>query len=267
MKWPVSSLRIARSLSDLVRLLLLVGLSSSLFAQPERFILPPSSSVITPATQEPLTTLPAINTRNFPAVFFQNAEGTEYYSIVRSATDTLFVLAANNPGVALQRLNLSVATAAVLAPDRRRLLIVGASGLHVIDTTTDAAVAKIPVAAPIDLAASSDGRLGYVLSTQLLFIDLATNTVLASLSLAAGASAVAVCHTGLVYVSAPSRLYEINGGTGQLLREIPVPGSPGRLILTPNARTTLAVNRAYASSAQTQAVYEVTVAPLRFNLL
>jgi DNA-binding beta-propeller fold protein YncE len=258
MKWPVSSLRIARSLSDLVRLLLLVGLSSSLFAQPERFILPPSSSVITPATQEPLTTLPAINTRNFPAVFFQNAEGTEYYSIVRSA---------NNPGVALQRLNLSVATAAVLAPDRRRLLIVGAGGLHVIDTTTDAAVAKIPVAAPIDLAASSDGRLGYVLSTQLLFIDLATNTVLSSLSLAAGASAVAVCHTGLVYVSAPSRLYEINGGTGQLLREIPVPGSPGRLILTPNARTTLAVNRAYASSAQTQAVYEVTVAPLRFNLL
>ncbi|MCX6602146.1 MAG: hypothetical protein NTV52_00940 [Acidobacteria bacterium] len=67
-----------------MRLLLLVALSSSLFAQPEIFILPQSSSVITPATQEPFTAFPTINTRNVPAFFFQNAEGTKYYSVGRT---------------------------------------------------------------------------------------------------------------------------------------------------------------------------------------
>ena len=289
-----------------MRLLLFFVFSVPLFAQPDLFILSPSSSLITPATQEPFTALPAINTRNVPAFFFQNADGTKYYSVGRTATDTVVVLDVANPSVVLARLNLSATTVAVLSPDRRRLLVGGSAGLHIIDTATDTVVATIPVAAPIDVAASSDGRLGYVLSTQLVTIDLSTNTVVSSLPLAAGASAVAVNHTGLVYVSAPLRVYEVNGRTGQLLREIAVPGSPGRLVFTPNARIALAVNRAtagpdlfrldlateavvsesvtttrtlldtlfltgpnrgYASSEQTQRVYEVTVAPVRFDLL
>ena len=67
-----------------MRLLLLVALSSSLFAQPEIFILPQSSSVITPATQEPFTAFPTLNARNVPAFFFQHAEGTKYYSVGRT---------------------------------------------------------------------------------------------------------------------------------------------------------------------------------------
>ena len=281
-------------------------LTPTLFAQPELFILPTTGSIVIAATPEPFATTDTFNTRNTPAFFFRSADGAKYYSVARSATDTLVVLDASSPGIVLQRLNLSVPLAAILTPDRRRLLIAGAGGLHVIDTATDAAVATIPVSSAIDVAASSDGRFAYVLSNQLITIDLTTNTVRSTLPLVAGASAVAVNHTGLVYVSAPSRVYEIHGRTGQLLREIPIPGTPGRLVFTPNARTALAVNRAttgpdlfridlaseaivgesattartlldavfmtgpnrgYASSSQTQAVYEVTVAPLRFDRL
>ncbi len=231
-----------------MRLLLLVAFSSTLFAQPEIFILPPSSSVITPATQEPFTALPTINTRNVPAFFFQNAEGTKYYSVGRTQTDTVVVLDATNSSVVLARLNLSATTVAVLSPDRRRLLIGGSAGLHIIDTATDTVVATIPGPAPIDLGVSPDGRRAYVLTDQFTTINLMTNAPVSALPLAKVATGLAVNYTGLIYVSAQDQLYEIaDVGTPTIRREWAVPGRPGRLIFTPDARTGLALNQTPAT--------------------
>ena len=231
-----------------MRLLFPFVFTATLFAQPEIFILPPSGSLITPATQEPFTALSPINTRNVPAFFFQNAEGTKYYSVGRAPTDTVVVLDATNPTVVLARLNLSPATIAVLSPDRRRLLVGGSAGLHIIDTATDAVVATIPGPAPIDLAVSQDGRRAYVLTDRVTTIDLVTNAPVSVLPLAKVATALAINHTGLLYVSAQDRLYEISDvGSPTIRREFEVPGRPGRLIFTPDARTAVAINQTPAS--------------------
>ncbi len=248
MKWPASLIRIVRSHSDPMRLLPLFLFAAPLFAQPEIFILPPSSSLITPATQEPFTALTAINTRNVPAFFFQNAEGTKYYSVGRTPTDTVVVLDVANPGVVLARLNLSATTVAVLSPDRRRLLVGGSAGLHIIDTATDTVVATIPGPAPTDLGVSLDGHRAYVLTDQLTTINLLTNAVVSVLPIARFATGLAVNYTGIVYVSAQDRLYEIvDVGTPRIHREFDVPGRPGRLIFTPDGRTGLAVNQTPAT--------------------
>ena len=227
-----------------MRLLLPLIFSVTLFGQPEIFILPLSGSLITPATQEPFTTLSAINTRNVPAYFFQNAEGTKYYSVGRTQSDTVVVLDATNPSVVLARLNLSAATIAVLSPDRRRLLVGGSAGLHIIDTATDTVVATINGPAPVDIGVSLDGRRAYVLTDQLTTISLVTNTPVSILPIAKLVTGLAVNYTGLIYVSAQDRLYEItDAGSPSIRREFHIPGRPGRLSFTPDGRTGLAINQ------------------------
>jgi|GEM_PF-2359859 len=227
-----------------MRLLLPLIFTASLFAQPEIFILPPSSSLITAATQEPFSTVNTINTRNVPAFFFQNTEGTKYYSVGRTPTDTVVVLDVANPSVVLARLNLSATTIAVLSPDRRRLLVGGSAGLHIIDTATDTVVATIPGPAPLDIGVSLDGRRAYVLTDQVTTINLLTNAPVSVLPIPKFVTGLAVNYTGLIYVSAQDRLYEIvDTGVPSIRREFEIPGRPGRLIFTPDARTGLALNQ------------------------
>ncbi len=221
------------------------------FAQTNLFLLPNSSSqtgTITGFRLDPFSTITSFAAQPGASFFFVNAAGTKYYSVARSGSDTLLVLEAANPANVLKRQNLSQAEAAVMTPDRRRLLIV-ANGLHIIDTTTDNVLNTVTDVGnqPTDVAVALDASRAFVLSpsaNRLTAVDLNTNAAVGSpLTIPGASTGVAVGYNGLVYVTTANRLYEIDGRLMTIRAEIPLNARPGKIAFTPDGRYGLMVNQ------------------------
>jgi hypothetical protein len=223
-----------------MRLLLVGLLANLLFGQPEVFVVNENRRSVQPVLTDPVRALDSFTTPNSPAFFFVNADRTKYYSVARSATGTVAVLSAAQPSTVLRTLDLSAATAAVMTPDRSRLLVCSAQWLYVIDTATDTLLVTVSAGLPVtSVAVSPDGSRAYLLATTVTTIDL-TSSSSSGISLSVPPHAIAVNHTGLVYASAEGRVYELDGRTGQLRRTIEVSGRPGRLAFSPSGRVAVA---------------------------
>jgi len=220
-------------------------------AQTNLFLLPNSSSptgTITGFRLDPFSTITSFAAQPGASFFFVNAAGTKYYSVARSGSDTLLVLDAANPTNVLKRENLSQAEAAVMTPDRRRLLIV-ANGLHIIDTTTDNVLNTVTDVGnqPTDVAVALDASRAFVLSptsNRLTAVDLTTNAAVGTpLTIPGASTGVAVGYNGFVYVTTANRLYEIDGRLMTIRSEIPLNARPGKISFTPDGRYGLMVNQ------------------------
>lgn len=197
-----------------------------------------------------------------PASFLALAtpNGAKYYIVARATTDTIIV--ANSAFTPMRSIPLAqVAEAAALTPDGNRLLVIAGNTLRIFSTATDTEVATIDTGGPAsDLAVALDSSRAFVLSSylqRLTAVDLNTNTVVGANSLPTAPNAVVVGPNALVYVSADSRILEIDGRSMTLTSspsgEIAVVGRPGKLSFTPDGNYALAANL-LASSTATLAV-------------
>ena len=223
----------------------------TVLAQTNLFLLPNTSSqvgTITGFRLDPFTPLTSFPAQPGAAYFFTNSEGTKYYSVARSGSDTLLVLDAANPTNVLKRQNLAQAEAATLTPDGRRLLIV-ANGLHIFDTANDNLLNTVTNVGnqPIDVAVLPDASRAFVLSAAsntLTAVDLNTNTVAGTpLTFGGTLTGVAVGYNGFVYVTASNRLFEIDGRNMTVRGEVQLNARPGKIAFTPDGFFGVLVNQ------------------------
>jgi len=148
---------------------------------------------------------------------------------------------------------------AAMSPDGS-LLVVGENVVHVYDTGTNQEVTSggiaigggVPV---IGIVVSYDSQTAYVLATNngqsyLSAIDLTTFAVTNTLNLTGTATGPALGPNGLLYVSVPNQVIEVNpatmaatpGGT------IAVTATPSKLVFTPDGNYALATNLAPTSA-------------------
>lgn len=289
-------------------LFLTVFCAFSATAQPQLFLLPGPSSLtnsVTPYTINPFLPYPTFDAPSGANFFFVHPGGNKFYTITRSAGNTLRVVSAAPPFTVLKNQSLVQAEAAALTPNGQRLLILG-TALSIFETSADTLIATIPTPNSIDIAVSRDSTRAFVLAPgQLTAINLTTNTMLPSPLAFSAANSVTTGLNGLLYVTAPNRIYEIDPVSFSIRRELPVNGRPGRLVFTPDGLQALAVNetpvtgtslfrialpgftlsgtlptfqvtltslvvagnnRVYAFAAQQRTLYEVSVEPLNVKL-
>ena len=183
---------------------------------------------------------------------FARPDGSRYYIVSASSTDTLLVMNSALNTV-LKRVDLgSPARAAGLSPDGKRLLIL-AGGLHVFDVTTpnDDDITPSPVPSvgvdPGALAFSLDSKSAFILSAQtgrLSRYNLENDYVDATVELNGSPTAVAVAPTGALLVSATNVVHEVDPNTVTVLTEIPLNGLPGKAAFTPDGKYALVPNGA-----------------------
>jgi hypothetical protein len=227
-----------------MRIVLVALFANLLFAQPELFLVDENNKQVRSVQVDPVEVQASFTVPNNPAFFFVNADRTKYYSVSRAAAGTVAVLSAAQPSTVLKTLDLAAITTAAITPDRRYLLLAGAQAVHLVDTATDEAT-TVPTGGPVTaLAVSLDGSRAFALTTQVLIINLTTRTVVGSTALSVSPHALAINHTGLLYASAQSRVYELDSRTGQLRRTIEVAGRPGQLAFSPSSYVALAGNLA-----------------------
>lgn len=181
-----------------------------------------------------------------------NPSGTRYFVVAASGSATVTVLDGTSFAV-LQRFDLiNNATAGVVTPDGRRLLVT-AGNLFIFDITGAGPLlpnpAPVPVGvSPSDVAVSLDSTRAFVLcpaEQRVVAVDLTNNSVLGVVNIPGQSTGVTVGPNGLVYVTTVNRIYEIDPRSLSLTLPdgIPLNGRPGKLSFTPDGRYGLAVNQ------------------------
>lgn len=215
------------------------------------FLLPNSSAtspIVSAFRTDPFSIISSFTAPPGAAFVHVHPNGQKVYVVARSASETLFVLDANNPSNVLKRLTLGQAEAAALSPDGRRL-VVAAGSVHLIDTSGDNVLSTISDlgGTPTDVAIALDGSRAFVLSpgaNRLSAIDLNTGqNVGTPFAVSGNASTVTVGPDGLVYVTAQNLIQILDGRTMTIVREIQLNAQPSRPTFTPDGRYALLTNR------------------------
>lgn len=195
-----------------------------------------------------------------PAGAFQllpKPDGSKSYVLSASPGITLLDRNFGNPAQILP--SLANPSRAALSPDGRLLVAISDNSAYLVDTATDQVVAgPLPVSGKfIDMAFSHDSRAAYLLSSQesianVTPIDLNTRAAGTILSFpASGPSDLAMAPSGLLYVSAPNGLFEVEPVAMRLnagldpssTATIPVRAAPEALSFTSDCRYAVALSR------------------------
>lgn len=186
-------------------------------------------------------------------------DGSTFYAIANSATTAVSAISPDFSSIQQIGGQLSSgATAAVISPDGKRLLVATSNlasstgTLYIFDTATNSLLVSTGVAlnaAPVDLAVSLDSSRALVVGTTssgtvLSTIDLGSNTVVGTLQLPGGGTGVAVAPNGYAYVTAINRMFEVDPRNPTAVRnEIDVIGTPGRPVFTTDGQYAVCTNR------------------------
>jgi uncharacterized protein (TIGR03437 family) len=181
-------------------------------------------------------------------------DGSKFYATANSGTSAVTVF--SNNFTRPRTINLgAAATAAAISEDGKRIAVVAGS-LHIFDTSTDSDILPNGISlgsgyTVLDLAASLDGKTFYALGSNpaggsvLVAVDASSGAVSpTTLPITGSTQAVAVGPNGLIYVSAPNQVLEINPATltttpgGVIL----VNAKPGKLVFTPDGLNAFAAN-------------------------
>ena len=254
----VSSLHDSEVLMSAIRAiavgLLLIGCLATEAVAGNVFVLPANTFDTTVAvfTDSPFQSSGTIAVPPGALAVFARPDGSRYYVVSASSTDTLLVMNSALTSV-LKRVDLgSPARAAGLSPDGTRLLIL-AGGLHVFDVTTpnDDNITPSPAPEvgvnPGALAFSLDSKSAFILSSTpglLSKYDLSGNFVDGALELNGSPAAVATAPTGVLLVSATNVVYEVDPITATVRTRIAVNGLPGKAAFTPDGKYALLPNGA-----------------------
>jgi len=182
-------------------------------------------------------------------------DGSKFYAIANSGSSTVTVVPSGftNPR-SLASLGTQ-ATAAVMSEDGKRLAV-AAGLLHIFDTSSDGDLAPngISIGASVtvfDVAASLDGTTFYALGSNtsggsvLAAVNASSTVVTSTLPITGPSVGVTVGPNGLIYVSAPNQILEINPNTFTVTSggAILVNAKPGKLVFTPDGLNALAINQ------------------------
>jgi uncharacterized protein (TIGR03437 family) len=242
-----------------------VALSAALLqAQPNLFVLPGagSPSTFSEAFNAVTTTNPiTVN------IFRTFTSGAGAFAIIPNSNGSAVFIVASTPVNSVTSTNetflstnlvanLSPApTQAVLTPNGE-LLAVAAGTVYLFNPVSGASLAANGVSQgtginTIGVASSLDSTSIFALGTnssgtgQLNSISTSSDAVSGTLALTESATAVSVGPNGLVYVSMPSQILEVNPSTLQPTYggQIAVTGTPGPLVFTPDGQYALGISQ------------------------
>ena len=206
--------------------------------------------------------LSAIGSVNGAFQFLSLPDGSQVYLIanVTGPAITAFQVPKHQP-VKEQRIGnfANPVNCGALSPDGTRL-VVGENAVYIFDTSTNTDLTPNGIvvgggATIVAIAVSYDSQTAYALATYngagfLSAINIAQATVTNTLNIAGTATAVALGPNGLLYVSAPNQILEINPAT-----LVATPGgvttleatTPGKLVFTPDGNYALAANQVFGT--------------------
>lgn len=242
---------------------LVVAFSAGPLVAQNLFILPGPNA--TNGNVQALTANPLSQYRVFAAgtgtfALLPNLTASEFYTVAHSTADSVLEFNSTllDPSV-LADLSTS-ATQAVMTPDGK-LLAVSAGLVHLFSTASNTEVVPGGISQGIGItttgiASSLDSSAIFALGLQsngagiLSAISTSSYTVTASLVLAQAATAVSVAPNGLVYVSLPDEILEINPQTLEPtpVGGIAVTGTPGPLVFTPDGQFAVATNQSISGN-------------------
>jgi uncharacterized protein (TIGR03437 family) len=232
---------------------------AALYAQGDLFVLPgtgANSGQVQALVTNPLSSYSVFTagTGSFAALGALNA--AKFYVIAGSTSDTIIATDSTLLSSTVVASLSSPATQGIVTPDGS-LLAVAAGTLHLFNTTTDTelvpggisqgnGINTFGVASSLDastvIAIGSNSTAG---TSQLTAISTATRNVAATVGFSQLATAISVGPNGLLYVSLPDEILELDprtlnttyGGT------MSAGGTPGPLVFTPDGQYALAVNQ------------------------
>jgi adhesin/invasin len=226
----------------------------------------------------PLSEITNFNSGPSSFLALANPNATTFYIIADSSTQTITSIGTTfgNP-IAVANL-ANPATAAVMTPDGS-LLAVAAGTLHLFNTTTNGEVVPGGLSQgtginTFDVASSLDGTTLFALgstsagSSQLTAFATATNSASATLVLPQVATAIAVGPNGLVYLSLPNQVLELDPRTLQPTfgGTISVSGTPGQLIFTPDGQFAVAASQSLQQGSNLLVITLATHVATAYNL-
>jgi uncharacterized protein (TIGR03437 family) len=238
----------------------LVLFAASLHAQAQQdvFAVPGANSTATNVavfSSNPFSNITGFSAGAGTFLVLAKPDGSKFFAIANSGSST--VTAVPNSFASPQSLASlgTQATAAVMSEDGKRLAV-AAGLLHIFDTTSGADLVPngISIGAAVtvfDVAASLDGTTFYALGSNtsggsvLAAVNASSFVVTSTLPITGPSIAVAVGPNGLIYVSAPNQILEINPNTFTVTSggAILVNAKPGKLVFTPDGLNALAVNQ------------------------
>jgi len=236
-----------------------VALSALSLQAQDLYVLPGAGSPsgeIQAFVTNPLTTFRTFSAGLGSFALLPNLHASKFFVVASSPIDSIVYTDATFLSTT-EVANLSPsATQAIVTPDGN-LLAVAAGTLHLYDTATNAELisggvspgsgfSTFAVAASLDsatifaLASSSSAK-----TSQLAAIGTTTYAAAATLAISQPATAVSVGPNGLVYVSLPNQILEIDPATLQptFNGAISVSGTPGPLVFTPDGQYAIGVNQ------------------------
>jgi uncharacterized protein (TIGR03437 family) len=232
-------------------------------AQPNLFVLPGAGSAST--TAQAFTATPVTATNQVPVTNFRTfTPGAGAFALIPNLNASSLFIVTSSPVNSLESTdetvlnvtslaNLSPApTQAVITPDGQ-VLAVAAGTVNLYNATSGSPlISGLSQAAglnTVSVAASLDSTSIFALasnaaSSQLNSISTSTHTISGSLPLNAPATAVTVGPNGLVYVSLQDEVLEVDPRTllPTFNGAMPVNGTPGPLVFTPDGGYGLAIN-------------------------
>jgi uncharacterized protein (TIGR03437 family) len=213
-----------------------------------------NSNTVEALAINPLSTIAGFQAGAGTFLVFSKPDGSRIYTVAISTTQTVTSVDSTFQNPKNIASLPQPATGAAMAPNGKKLIVVGGS-VHIIDTTTDTDIISSGInlgsgISALDAAVSLDGKTFYVLGTasngsQLSAIDVGSSTVTATLGIQGIATGVSVGPDGLIYVSTANLVIQVDPTTFK-----PSPGGsiqmnakPGRLVFTYDGQYALAVNQ------------------------
>ncbi len=236
-----------------------LALSAASLQAQDLFVLPgagANNGVVEAFVTNPLTTYRTFSAGTGSFALLPNLDASKFFAVASSTTNS--VMAVNGTFLAPTLVaNLSTTpNQAIVTPDGK-LLVVSAGTVHLFATASNTELVAGGVSqgsgiTTYAIAASLDSTAIFALGTngngtsQLNSINTSTNAVTATLALSQKATAVSVGPNGLVYVSLPNEILEVDPRTLKptVNGAISVTGTAGPLVFTSDGQYAIGANQA-----------------------
>ncbi len=222
------------------------------------FVLPgtgSASGVVQALVTNPLATYRTFNAGTGSFALLPNLDASKFFVVASATTNSIFAMDATLLSPNLVANLPTSATQALITPDGR-VLAVAAGTVHLYSTSTDAELVSGGVSQgtginTLGIAASLDSTTIFAVgsngtgTSQLNAISSSTYTVTGTLALSQPATAVSVGPNGLVYVSLPNEILEVDPRALQATFNgaISISGTPGPLVFTPDGQFAVGANQ------------------------
>jgi uncharacterized protein (TIGR03437 family) len=247
-----------KALASCVICLVLFAASLHAQAQQDVFAVPGANSTansVAVFSANPFSNITGFSAGAGTFLVVAKPDGSKFYAIANSGSSTVTVVPNSFTNPRLVASLGTQATAAAMSEDGKRLAV-AAGLLHIFDTSSDSDLAPngISIGAGVtvfDVAASLDGATFYALGSNtsggsvLAAVNASSTVITSTLPITGPSVGVTVGPNGLIYISAPNQILEINPSTftttsgGAIL----VNAKPGKLVFTPDGLNALAVNQ------------------------